>query len=187
MFIFARSISSQPHGNQESVHKKLKVDNKIKLRCSNRHEKKRLREIFDDECELNPDVGINMQYAKRKRCLSMHKSKGIPKNPKTISEVKEYFDKPEILSKFGMTLHQTPKIFYQEIVITASFAYVIFCSESIISDLPLVRRTKIDGTFKSVRCGPFKQLLIIATDFANHVSISKPENFFQTVNVSHNF
>lgn len=163
--------SHHTHGDQESVYEQFKLDDKMKFRCSK--EKKAPREVFDEEVTLNQQASAVMQFAKRHRTLKVHQSKGIPKNPKTLDEVKEYFNNIEILNKIGKTLNeQEPKMFYHETVITNSFAYVIFSSELILTDLPQVRKVKIDCTFKCVPKSPFKQLLILSMDYMNHVSVN---------------
>lgn len=158
--------SNHIHGTQEAAYEEYKLNNRIKERCLT--EKKRPIELFDEECSQS---SLQLQYAKRQRTYQRHQRKGIPKNPKTVDEVRNYFDQDEIRTKFGKTLHKDgPLPFYKDTVITLMFSYVIFCSESILQNLPSVRRLFIDGTFKVVPAGPFKQLLIIGIEYDGHVS-----------------
>lgn len=158
--------STHIHGTQEGTYEEYKLNDKIKTRCNK--EMKRPREIYDEECAKS---SVPLQYAKRKRTYQIHQRKGIPKNPKTIDDVKSYFEQEEIKERFGKSLHDKPTMFYKETVITALFAYTIFCSEIILQNLPTIRQLFIDGTFKVVPSGPFKQLLIIGIELDSHVSI----------------
>jgi len=167
---YVNGASTHIHGIQEGTYKQLKVDNRMKIRCAT--EKKRPREIFDEECIDNQEATANMQFAKRHRTLKYHQSKGIPQNPKTLQDVEAFFKNEEIIAKIGRTLHTTdPKLFYQDTVIKSNFAYVIFSSESILANLPESRIVRIDCTFKCVPKSPFKQLLILQTDHLDHVSL----------------
>lgn len=169
------------HGVQEHIYQRLKVEDRMKVRCST--EKKRPREIFDEECIENQEATKNMQFAKRSRTLRYHLGKGIPRNPKTLQDVEEFFKNEEIIEKIGKTLHTTePKLFYQDTVIKSNFAYVIFSSESILANLPVNRTVRVDCTFKCVPKSPFKQLLILQTDYLNHVS---PTNFLVKLLIIH--
>ncbi len=155
------------HGTQESVHAELKLVDTVKQRCQK--EKKTPRQIFDEERSARPDAS-DLQFAKRQRTFQNHQQKGIPKNPKNVEDVKRYFEQEEILSRFGHTKHNIPKKFHYATVVTAMFSYVIFASEMILEKLPDIQRLRIDGTFKAVPAGPFKQLLVISIDLHGHVS-----------------
>lgn len=158
--------SSHIHGTQETTYEEYKISDRVKERCLN--ETKRPREIFNEECATST---LPLQYAKRQRTYQKHQRKGIPKNPKTVDDVKSYFEQQEIRDRYGKSLNTNPKPFYNETVVTSMFAYVIFCSEVILQNLPPIRRLFIDGTFKVVPAGPFKQLLIIGIENDSHVSI----------------
>lgn len=166
---YVNGRSNHTHSNQESKYKEFKLEKTVKLRCENENNKP--RDIFNEECALNQEAGDNLQYAKRYRNYKYHQSKGIPKDPKSLLEVKNFFDNEEVLKRFSETLNaQKPHKFYQETVITPYFGYIIFSSEAILNDLPEIRQIRIDGTFKCVPRGPFKQLLIISYDYSDHVS-----------------
>lgn len=161
--------STHIHGVQEHTYQRLAVGNRMKVRCST--EKKRPREIFNEECIENQRATENMQFAKRSRTFRYHLGKGIPRNPKTLQDVEAFFKNKEIIEKIGKTLHTTePKLFYQDTVVKSNFAYVIFSSESILANLPENRSVRVDCTFKCVPKSPFNQLLILQTDYMNHVS-----------------
>lgn len=166
---YTDGASTHIHGVQEKTYNRLKVDNTFKIRAAT--ENKRPREIFDEECIGNQEATADMQFAKRHRTMRYHQRKGIPRNPQTLPEIKEYFENTEIIDKIGKTLHKTePKLFYQGTVIKSNFAYVMFSSENILANLPDTRTFRIDCTFKCVPKSPFKQLLILQTDHLNHVS-----------------
>lgn len=161
--------STHIHGIQEKTYLRLQSDHTLKIRAST--ENKRPREIFDEECGSNQEATADMQFAKRHRTMRYHQRKGIPRNPQTLAEVKEFFDNRDVMDKIGSTLHaKEPRLFYQHTVIRANFAYVIFSSESILANLPDSRTIRVDCTFKCVPKSPFKQLLILQTDHLNHVS-----------------
>lgn len=157
------------HGSQDLTYEQLKLETKIKSRCAS--EKKRPKEIFDEECLKNQKVSSEMQFSKRSRSLVYHQTQKIPKIPKTIAEVKSFFENSEILRTLGVTLDEEPKTFFYETVITSNFAYQIYFSEKILEFLPLNLKMRIDGTFKVVPKGPFKQLLVINIEFRDHVSL----------------
>lgn len=167
---YTDGASTHIHGVQEKTYHRLKADHALKIRSAT--ENKKPRDIFDEECVGNQEATADMQFAKRHRTMRYHQRKGMPRNPKTFPEVKEFFENREIIEKIGKTLHATePKLFYQETVIKSNFAYVIFSSESILTDLPETRSFRVDCTFKCVPKSPFKQLLILQTDHLNHVSL----------------
>lgn len=167
--------SNHIHGTQQSVYAGLCVTDKVKKRLA--IEKKTPREIFNEERSARSDAS-HLQFAKRQRTFQHHQRKGIPKNPTTVEEMKNYFEQEEIVSKFGHTKHEEPKKFHHATVITAMFSYVIFASEMILGNLPQIRRLLIDGTFKVVPAGPFKQLLVISIELHGHVSCSVLKNRF---------
>lgn len=76
--------SNHIHGTQEAAYEEYKInDQQIKERCLK--EKKRTREIFDEECA---NSSLALQYAKRQRTYQLHQRKGFPKNPKSIDDEK---------------------------------------------------------------------------------------------------
>lgn len=157
------------HGSQDDVYKKLCLENTMKIRCS--VENKRPRDVFNEEVNSHQASGSDLQYSKRRKTLKYHQNKGIPKNPTTLDEVKEYFEAQEIIKKFSTTLNEIdPRPFYQGTVIKPNFAYMILSSELILTDLPIDLKIRIDATFKIVPKGPFKQLLIMSCDHLDHVS-----------------
>lgn len=151
------------HAHQQKIYNQFKFEATLKHRSV--HDKKPPRVIYDEECLTQKDTSSDIQFEKRRRHLNRLKSKGIPANPKTIDDVEFYFRNEEIVSTFGMLHWKT--------VVRSNFGYSIFIVPSILEDLPDVRNFRIDGTFKGVPRGPFKQLLIINVDRNDHVSIAK--------------
>lgn len=156
--------STHNHGHQETQMKTYKLEHDIKVRV--RNENGRPKTIFEDEVALNEDVGDQVQFGRMRRSLNKNRKKGIPNNPKTVQEVESFFADPTVQSK----LFGNSSSFYKCTIITEVFAYVIFASESILSNLPFVQKYLIDGTFKVVPAGPFKQLLTISLEDEQHVS-----------------
>lgn len=155
----------------------FKLETKIKSRCAS--EKKRPKDIFDDECLKKQKVSSGLQFSKRVRSLVRHQTRNIPKNPKTIEEAQPFFKNVDINRTIGKTLDEEPKDFYFETVVTSSFAYQIYFSEKILEFLPLSLKMRIDGTFKVVPKGPFMQLLIISVEFRDHVSRMSISLYYQ--------
>lgn len=160
-------MATHIHGTQEAMYAGLKLTDKVKQRCA--IEKKTPKEIFDEERSALPDAS-DVQFAKRQRTFQTHRRKGIPNNPKNVEEMRDYFEREEIKAKFGQTKHEIPKKFHHATIITTLFSYVIFASEMVLENLPDIQCLRIDGTFKVVPAGPFKQLLVISVDKNDHVS-----------------
>lgn len=109
-----------------------------------------------------------------KRNMNRVKNSKYPKNPKTLTELKEIFTEPEVLDKYGHNLDITEAL-YTDTVIDDEYGFCIFSSQSTINIIRLhikagKRKYLIDGTFS---CAPklFYQLLIISIEFNNDVSI----------------
>lgn len=92
------------HGTQEKAYEEYKINDRVKDRCQK--DTKRPRTIFDEECS---ESSLQLQYSKRQRTFQVHRRKGIPKNPKTVDEVKDYFENEEIRGRFGNSLNKDPK------------------------------------------------------------------------------
>ncbi|KAJ6642696.1 hypothetical protein Bhyg_07650, partial [Pseudolycoriella hygida] len=160
-------MSTHIHGVQEAAYNEFKLNDRIKNRCKvNKNATPRV--VFNEECQMDRKSSKNIQFGRRQRTYQRCQRQGIPRNPKTLDEIKTYLEQEEVLNRIGKTLHCEPKMFYQQTVITALFAYCIFASESILTNLPAILNMRIDGTFKVVPAGPFKQLLIICVDVSGH-------------------
>lgn len=111
--------------------------------------------------------GVRKKIKKQRLRCNMARDNGrqqrneLPKNPTTIDEVKSYFENEVVLGKLGKSMHKEPKLFYQFTVVMDLFSYIVFASQTILERLPAVLNLRIDGTFKVVPAGPFKQLLIV--------------------------
>lgn len=117
----------------------------------------------------------NLKFEKVKRTLERSKNQTYPKIPSNIQQLKTDFKKPEILNKYGFTLDGDSK-FYIDTVIAPNYEFTIFASQFIMSFIknnvtPGSRHYLMDGTFDSLPNG-FYQLLIIAFEYENDVSIS---------------
>lgn len=156
--------SAHCHEVQTSTYNTFKTEQAIKDRC--KLEPKKPRVIYNEEC-VN-DTGNDVQYDKRRRHLHRIQSNKIPKSPNTTAEVLLYFALELISIAFGKTQDKA-NVFYSETVNLKNFGYSIFVSENFLNNLPSIRNYRIDGTFKCVPRGPFKQLLIISVDMGNHV------------------
>lgn len=88
------------HGTQETAYEEYKINDRVKERCQK--ETKRHRVIFDEECA---ESSLQLQYSKRQRTYQVHRRKGIPKNPKSVDEVKDYFENEEICCRTKIRNH----------------------------------------------------------------------------------
>lgn len=119
----------------------------------------------------------DVQFPKIERTLRKYKSQHMPKHPASCEEIEHQFKDPELMSSFGYTCHDEPRIFYKGIYKCDTFSYCVFASDTIIGaiqqNIPVNRRHYLmDATFKIVPVGPFTQLLIIYIEFADEVSYS---------------
>lgn len=149
------------HAHQQATYNLFKLEAALKRRCIN--ERKRPREIFSEECAQQEDVSGGIQFEKRRRHYNRIQSRRVPANPKTMDDVKSYLLNEMVTDVIGVLHWKT--------VSRKSFGYTIFANSSILNDLPTIRRFRIDGTFKCVPRGPFKQLLIISVDVVDNVSL----------------
>lgn len=101
-----------------------------------------------------------------------------PRSPKTFSELKELFEKQDVLKSYGYNLKATERQ-YIDTVVDEKFAFSLFASFSIIKFITehinsRSRNYLMDGTFS---CVPrlFYQLLIIAIEYKNDVSFFRLE------------
>lgn len=108
-----------------------------------------------------------------KKTLERCKSANFPKIPKSISDIKEAFMKPDIKNKYGLTL-DAENYFYVDTILGDDFQFTVFASHFIINFVkekipPESRNFLLDGTFDSLPKS-FYQLLIIAIEYQNKVS-----------------
>lgn len=161
-------INNHQHSHQQNVMNKFKVEHDIKVRVQN--ESGTPRQIFNDECSLNESVAGQMQFGKMRRSLNQNRRRGLPGNPRTVQEVKAYFENEIVISRLLHNDRHSSSPFYKCTVITDDFSYTIFGSDSILSRLQQQQQYLIDGTFKIVPAGPFEQLLTISVENLAHVS-----------------
>lgn len=109
----------------------------------------------------------SLLYEDHERCLQQNRNHGVPKAPETVDEIREAISRSEIYDLYCKTDHQDGReIFLDHLYEGKDFSYCIFSSKKIIQHIeattqPNERRYLIDGTFKVVPFGSFKQLLII--------------------------
>lgn len=105
-----------------------------------------------------------------KRGLQKITNKVFVKSPQTASDVSNTFRDEQIWNKFGVTKGMENTAFFKACIEEDGISYCIFSSEKICSliteNIPLEKRMYlIDGTFKIVPQGCFKQLLIVYINY----------------------
>lgn len=121
----------------------------------------------------NRDENYSVDFQTMKRNMDRVKNETYPKRPNSLEELKEIFQNPQILNKYGLNLDVTENL-YIETVVTDDYGFCLFASHATINMVKLNitaqhRNYLIDGTFS---CSPkmFYQLLIICVEFKNDVS-----------------
>lgn len=115
-------------------------------------------------------------YDSIKRNLRQLRVHGLPKPPTNCAEIKEVFEKNNIFEKFGYSKHQNREKFYNGCFENKSFSYCVFSSMTTIKliEKHVIRENLtilMDGTFKIVPLGCFKQILIIYAEYSGKVNI----------------
>lgn len=108
------------------------------------------------------------------RNLRRYTNEKYPAHPTTASQIKNAYEDPKNMEKFGFNLRNT-KPFYINTVETKSSAFAVFASHEIMGMVdehipPENRRYMLDGTFDVVPLGSFYQLLVIAIEYKSDVS-----------------
>lgn len=115
----------------------------------------------------NQDGTKHLVYSRLKRTLERLSSRTFLKSPQTPLEVIESFQTEFIWKNYGLSRDKKhPRPFFKACISEAEFSYCIFASEAIMEGITEninvgQRRYLIDGTFKVVPVGCFKQLLVI--------------------------
>lgn len=114
-----------------------------------------------------------------------------PERPATHEKVREKFNEPEIVERFGRTMNMFEK-FYAGSIVETLFAFHVWASFATINIIkshitPDKRNYLLDGTFKVIPSTSklFSQLLIISIEYKNDVSISN-SNLFMSKFVTNN-
>lgn len=162
------------HASAEQLINKFKMMSNVKNQCGDKlaYKRKGVREIFDDECIKERDLAGTVSFPKMKRQLYRIRNNGIPKSPYTPLEIKEMFENDAIFKEYAVSKHVN-KPFYRDTIIEDDFSYTILISPTIadiIAKKPNGRRYLLDGTFKTVPCCGYKQLLIIHYYYMERVS-----------------
>lgn len=116
-----------------------------------------------------------LNYKKVKKTIQRKKTPRYPANPKSLAQFKEDILKPNVMSNYGYTTDGDFR-FYMDTVLTKDYDFTVFFSQYTIEFInknipPGTRRYILDGTFDKIPKG-FYQLLVIAIEFQNDVSIS---------------
>lgn len=110
-----------------------------------------------------------------RRNLHRIKAQTLPKTPKSPADIIACFEQDNFMQTYGFTMPPDSKQFYVNTIVEANFSYTIFISQYICDQIktfqPNQKKYLIDGTFKIVPYGSYKQLLIIHIEYDNHVSI----------------
>lgn len=104
-------------------------------------------------------------------------SKVFAASPKTPTDVVSMFQKENIFTNFGLTLHegQEKTAFFKVCHDSKDFAYCVFGSDKIVKlineNIPDNNNKKIliDGTFSIVPLGCFKQLILLQIKYYEKV------------------
>lgn len=104
-------------------------------------------------------------------------SKVFAASPKTPTDVVSMFQKENIFTNFGLTLHegQEKTAFFKVCHDSKDFAYCVFGSDKIVKlineNIPDNNNKKIliDGTFSIVPLGCFKQLILLHIEYYEKV------------------
>lgn len=109
----------------------------------------------------------NIDFNRKKRTIQRLKRGVLPQSPKTVAEILAAFDKSAVFDTYGKSLHEGEDLpFFNGAIETKDFSYCVFSSrksiELIEKYIPVPERhILMDGTFRIVPVGPFKQLLIL--------------------------
>lgn len=106
-------------------------------------------------------------WSENARCLQAIRNLGVPKAPKTVKEIRDAMNRPEVFETYGKTHYiDGNEVFLDHLYEGKDFSYCIFSSKKIIQEIEKTVDVKdreyfIDGTFQVVPFGCFSQLLII--------------------------
>lgn len=110
-----------------------------------------------------------------KKTLERKKNPRHPKRPSSLAEFRNEILKPDLMSQYGYTSDGDFR-FYIDTVLNKDYEFTVFGSQYTIEFIqknipPESRRYIMDGTFDKIP-KYFYQLLIIAVEYQNDVSIS---------------
>lgn len=114
-----------------------------------------------------------LKFNRVKRSLGRLKNKEYPKRPKTLQQVQNAFENPDLF-EFCETLDKSGRI-HVVTVITDEYSFCLFASFKTIDFIKEnidQRYYLMDGTFKIVP-SQFYQLLIISIEFKNDVCVDE--------------
>lgn len=131
----------------------------------------------------DPIGAANVGFASISRHLARKKNENFPTAPLTAEGVFAAFQMDSILKLYGVSLADGNKPFYNFTVIETAFKYTVFSSGVLLDKLatmPVVRNYHIDGTFRVVPNGEYRQLLIVHVAYQEHVSLENIRYLFLT-------
>lgn len=123
---------------------------------------------------------LNVDLSKMARSCYRYKSEDLPASPHSAVELKEAFEREDIMERFGQSIvgvNEIATVFFRGAHVGDEFAYAVFASQRIIESIEkniVVTRRKylMDATFKICPYGEFKQLLVIHIEFSESVTFS---------------
>lgn len=119
-------------------------------------------------------IESQLRFQSIKRQLIRLRDRKYPPRPTTNEEMESLFRESDIIENYGKTLNKKHRLYIGSVV-EEDFAFHVFASLATIDIVEKFiptekRKYLIDGTF-SVVPRIFKQFLIIAIEYKNHVSL----------------
>lgn len=125
----------------------------------------------------NQEGTSNLNFRQVERNLRRIKNQTFAASPKSGPEIIAAFERESVMNSFGYSKHDTPRPLYKGTIMDGEkYVCTFLASETIIELIqaniePAQRKFMMDGTFKIVPVGIFKQLLIIYVEYFDCVSI----------------
>lgn len=110
-------------------------------------------------------------YEDHVRSFQNARNVGVPKAPKTVSEIRAQYNKPAIFNVYGQTDHDDKReIFFDHLYEGKDFSYCIFSSKKIMTMIQkhmevFERHYLIDATFKVCFLFGFQNIFPFVFDF----------------------
>lgn len=129
-----------------------------------------------------------LTYRRVSRQLYRIRDKKYPKRPSTDEELKSALEDNGIFEQYGKTLDHLRPVYAGSVIEKDEYAFHVFASFGIVDLVkanipPDQRRYLVDGTFKIIP-RQFRQLLILAIEYKNDVSLLSYRNPFMNEHCS---